>query len=521
MGLLDRFTNLDETQTQGLLAAASQMLQQSGPSRTPQGFGQIAGNAADAFTGSVNASKRRQQEEQQARQMAEMRALQIAEAQGTLQQHEASRRTGQRVEQFYENRRQRQGGQASNPGMGEQPQPQSMASAFPGAAGSPKTGGPDWLQAYQANLPPEQQTAVGRVSQLPQKRDTQQNVFEERLKLAQEMRAEGLEAQADQIEEAAYKNFRPKFSTTPQPMLGPDGELRNYQVSEDGSPPRDMGLGVKPDMVELNLGDRKEYADKNKIRPGQSYRMSMTPDQAADNANASANRAQTERHFTIRENRELSAPRGQIIQTDQGPMLADPRTGQARPMTGADGNPLGPKARPIPTQIQKAYVENASSLRKVDAALAAVTSYPAGLGVSNYLGDAIRQRSDPKGVNVRALVADIGSQKIHDRSGAAVTAAETPRLKPFIPASTDDPATVAKKLTMFKAEYQAMQTEMEELYSADMGYRPLGKPENGGGQNNPTATQGPKRKAALKGQVMNGYRFKGGDPSKQENWEQI
>ena len=44
MGLLDTFSNLNDTQMQGLLAAASSMLQNSGPSRTPVGFGQIVGS---------------------------------------------------------------------------------------------------------------------------------------------------------------------------------------------------------------------------------------------------------------------------------------------------------------------------------------------------------------------------------------------------------------------------------------------------------------------------------------------
>ena len=35
----------------------------------------------------------------------------------------------------------------------------------------------------------------------------------------------------------------------------------------------------------------------------------------------------------------------------------------------------------------------------------------------------------------------------------------------------------------------------------------------------PTAT--PLKKSAMKGQIESGYRFKGGDPSKQENWEQL
>lgn len=91
MGLLDRFSNLDETQTQGLLAAASQMLQNSGPSRTPVGFGQILGSGLEAYQGSTLAAKRRKMEEEQAKQMAAMRALQMQDMQGSLQDRSRNR----------------------------------------------------------------------------------------------------------------------------------------------------------------------------------------------------------------------------------------------------------------------------------------------------------------------------------------------------------------------------------------------------------------------------------------------
>lgn len=163
-------------------------------------------------------------------------------------------------------------------------------------------------------------------------------------------------------------------------------------------------------------------------------------------------------------------PKGQVVQTDDGPMLVDPRSGTAKPVT-ADGKPLAPKLKSLPAPIQKALLENDASLRKVDKALAAIDAYPASLGASNYLGDTIRQRTDPKGIEARALVADIGSLKIHDRSGAAVTASETPRLKPFIPAATDDPATVKKKLGLFRQEYQAIQSDINNTYTREQGYR--------------------------------------------------
>lgn len=134
--------------------------------------------------------------------------------------------------------------------------------------------------------------------------------------------------------------------------------------------------------------------------------------------------------------------------------------------------------RVIPAPIAKAYTENSTALRKIDSALAEVDKYPAAFGLQNMRGDAISQRVDPKGVTARAIIADIGSLKIHDRSGAAVTAAETPRLLPFIPNVNDNAATIKKKLALFRAEYMAIQNDIGSMYSADQGYKALPSPQS-------------------------------------------
>lgn len=62
--------------------------------------------------------------------------------------------------------------------------------------------------------------------------------------------------------------------------------------------------------------------------------------QDISSSNAAASRAQAERHFQVGQN----APRGQIIETEAGFMLADPRAGTARPVMGEGGQPVKGKA---------------------------------------------------------------------------------------------------------------------------------------------------------------------------------
>lgn len=134
--------------------------------------------------------------------------------------------------------------------------------------------------------------------------------------------------------------------------------------------------------------------------------------------------------------------------------------------------PLRPPPRETPAALRAKLAENDVSLGKIDQALAAVQAYPQALGLQNVLGDTVQQRLDPKGVDVRALVTDIGSQKLHDRSGAVLTAAEMPRLRPFIPGVNDTPETVKKKLTLFRREYADMQRAINSGATLQQAARP-------------------------------------------------
>jgi hypothetical protein len=135
----------------------------------------------------------------------------------------------------------------------------------------------------------------------------------------------------------------------------------------------------------------------------------------------------------------------------------------------------GLKQPVIPAAIQSAYVGNKTALEKINSALAMVEKKPNAFGLKNMAGDAIMQRLDADGVDARAMISDIASLKIHDRSGAAVTAAEMPRLKPFIPNTTDTDATIKTKLNNFKKEYEQINREYEQLHPG------LGGANNGHG----------------------------------------
>ena len=134
--------------------------------------------------------------------------------------------------------------------------------------------------------------------------------------------------------------------------------------------------------------------------------------------------------------------------------------------------------KPLPAAQSKAWVENNIALKQLDRAEAAIKDYPQGVGVSRGLpnalgakiGGVINNNLDPKGTAVRAIIADIGSLKVHDRSGAAVTAAEEPRLIPFIPTVYDNADTIKKKLAQFRNHYMDTQSSILD-YANAQGYK--------------------------------------------------
>jgi hypothetical protein len=136
--------------------------------------------------------------------------------------------------------------------------------------------------------------------------------------------------------------------------------------------------------------------------------------------------------------------------------------------------PLGAeeKLKNIPETINKALTGNASSISQIDKAIDAATKNPNAIGLKGNLPQAILNRTDPQGVETRALITDIGSAIVHDRSGAAVAASERPGLVPFIPQATDDAETAIKKLKQLKAKVQADQSGILDFYSQEQGYKP-------------------------------------------------
>lgn len=129
--------------------------------------------------------------------------------------------------------------------------------------------------------------------------------------------------------------------------------------------------------------------------------------------------------------------------------------------------------KPLPASASAKLMENYQNLRRAERAGQLLDGLNPGAqnGDKEATGfwkglspDWLLQRTDPQGIDTRAALADLGSLVIHERSGAAVTAAEYPRLKPFIPQTGDSPETARKKVQRFKDVYQEIVNDTRDYY---------------------------------------------------------
>jgi len=189
----------------------------------------------------------------------------------------------------------------------------------------------------------------------------------------------------------------------------------------------------------------------------------------------------------------LAAPApAQAVSPPNAPVAQPPvAAGAAGPMgitlpANAPGTPFVGKGatKPIPDNINLAILKNDQNIKSLQNTINLLAKNPDAVGVKGYMPQAVLNRKDPKGVDARAGIADIGSLVLHDRSGAAVTASESPRLMPFIPLITDDIKTATKKLKRMLEIAKDDQLGLTQTYSKEQGFavNPIARQSNSSNQ---------------------------------------
>lgn len=223
----------------------------------------------------------------------------------------------------------------------------------------------------------------------------------------------------------------------------PIGERQAFMASQGAS-----SSELKPTMTPQNLGGTVQimatpaFGGPAAVVPGSSQQTTMTPGQAQANLLAEQRIAQGDRRLAGIEARAAAGPK-----------------------------PVDLKMAPV--HAQKAVIGAATSMKKIDDAIAALEAEPkeGATGFKGYLPNVALNRMYPEGTAARAALADVGSLLIHDRSGAAVTVSETPRLLPFVPQITDDKKTALTKLRRLR-QIQVDEAEaLANTYTPEQGYR--------------------------------------------------
>jgi hypothetical protein len=161
-------------------------------------------------------------------------------------------------------------------------------------------------------------------------------------------------------------------------------------LAQSKSPQEALQAGVPFDMVkhyfEAPLLGKEKLHNVNGQMIGEQTGMpvgAQIPVQRSLDAEASL--AQSDRHFNMTREDGLNTPRGVQVQTDNGPVFADPRTGRSIPITGANGQPLPAVAKPSAD-----YLKQAEAYQNMDDALTNYRKSLVGFGKLDMLNPSKR-----------------------------------------------------------------------------------------------------------------------------------
>jgi hypothetical protein len=414
MGFLDQLTNLNPEQNQGLLAAATQMLSLSGPSRMPIGLGQVLAGGLGGYQEGLTQAQKRKLEEEQARQMAQLRDLQIQTGTGDLQAQQQARA-----------------------------QQQAIDAAAQGAV----SGG-----------------------------QFDQNAFLQQVRGISPLKAMELERQ--------MAKAGPEFDTKPQTAIGPDGKPFQYIIAKNGQVQRLDGILPRDELKLANLGGRDVAYNPYALQEGQSFQRTQTPDSAA--SVAATLRGQNLTDARSRETNAIGKIPAGYRQLPDGSLQAIPG-GPADPSMSKEANQRTTDARDV-----LGILDQAEPLIKQS--------------TSSYAGAGIDQLARVAGYST--LGAAAGSE-LQVLQGALIS--KMPKMSG--PQSDKD----VQLYREMAGRIGDTTLPADQRLAAVRQVRALNEKYLG----NQGRQSQPAKRSAIKGQVQDGYRFKGGDPSKQENWEKI
>ena len=177
--------------------------------------------------------------------------------------------------------------------------------------------------------------------------------------------------------------------------------------------------------------------------------QTSTSNNAATNANSAANNAATVGMQRDRLTFDQTSPKGQVVQSDNGPVLVDPRTGTGRTVTGPDGQPLAGMTKPLNEGQSKALLFG-SRMRDADKILQTLAGEGTQMSVPGsgapLVGGIINSLSTDNRQMLNQAKTDFMTAVLRRESGAAISSGEFVTAdKQYFPQVGDGPGVIAQK----------------------------------------------------------------------------
>lgn len=301
---------------------------------------------------------------------------------------------------------------------------------------------------------------------------------------------------------------RAKVART-QEIEGPDGGKQVVQLDDYG---QQVGSGlngyIAPQLVDT--GDMKQFV---KPSAGQSFNVGMSPSERDASRRGWANvQVKQDANDVLRETNDVNktATRSHVFTASNGATyLIDKGTNQVRPLTAPDGSPLTAEggASRLTEGEGKASLY-LSSMRDASNALDEIGDTVSPVAVAATDTPLLNWAAGGTAQRAAQSQRQWSEAYLRAKTGAAATADEVANnIKTFFPVVGDSPEVIARK-TAARA-----QAERDMEIPAGRGAE-MAAPRGGRGQQN-----SPSAAAPQVGAVVDGYRFKGGNPGDPSNWE--
>lgn len=204
---------------------------------------------------------------------------------------------------------------------------------------------------------------------------------------------------------------------------------------------------------------------------------------------------------------DRSAPRGQFLETQDGYVLGDPRTGQVQPVMGASGQQLRGKTGDKPlTEGQAKAVAFASRMENSEKVIGDLAKQGVNASVPGsrlpIVGDVISAAQPGERQQLDQAKRDFINAVLRRESGAVISDSEFSNAeRQYFPQIGDAPSVIKQKERNRRVSIDGMRADVPQASQAKVD-------EISGGSGAPK-----------KGEVVDGYRFKGGNPADPKSWE--